>query len=191
MKVVCQCQAPGSEQTCVVVRQRDTALYDLYYAFSLQDEISRNKESGKRVETRDRPERTCVAKEKRNVRTLERERDSRLVRTKDPVCVVTWGRGLVLHNGQARLVTSHITHTSPLSPRLCPVSDGPGARPLGSSPLPTLTLAPASSCLRISIQALLVNSILYRIAASRTASVCHFLIFFTSEQRLWNVKYPK
>lgn len=118
VKVVCQCRALNR---LVLSPDRGTQPYDLYYAFSLLDEISRNKESD---QGRNRPDILkgfiCVKRE-RNASKLERERDSRLVRTKDPVCVVTWGKGLVLHNGaQARPVTLHITHTSPLSPR--PVS---------------------------------------------------------------------
>ena len=176
---------------------RGTQPYDLYYAFSLLDEISRNKESGQRRNRSDILKGILCGKRERNARKLERERDSRLVRTKDPVCVVTWGRGLVLHNGdQARPVTLHITHTSPLSPRWPRVRLATGRGQGRSDPLPTLTLAPASSCLWISSSRPCCRSTASstqdrRPALIRTASVCHFFKLFTTEERFWNVIHPK
>ena len=118
---LCQCRALSR---LVLSLDRGTQPYDLYYAFSLLDEISRNKESGQRRNRPDILKGILCGKRERNARKLERERDSRLVRTKDPVCVVTWGRGLVLHNGdQARPGRSHYTlHIPRHFPRPGPVS---------------------------------------------------------------------
>ena len=92
----------------------------------------------------------------------------------------------------------HITHYTYLAtfPALapCPVSDGPGARTLGSSPDIDFGSCIEAS-LDLQLKALLsVKSILQRIASPafiRTASVCHFFKLFTTEERFWNVKHPK